>query len=326
MSTPVHAMMSGTFTTPATLVPVYISLPCGYSEIELVNVTDFNTPAATIIKARGLSSTAAGTAIVSTGNGATPNVLADTVVLTGGFTFIADSGSEPLGAPVVNAAAITAATPAVAATATPLAVGDVARVYNTTAMLQISGMDFTVTAIAAGVSQSYGFLPAAGFAAPATAHTFRRVPFDPRFYPPTRYITAISQAASAVIQLSVLHNFTVGQKVRIIVPASFGMPEINNQLATITAISNTIGTGTNSITVDINSTAFTAFAFPTSAVAALGTSFPMVVPVGEAATAPYANLLDDAVRNISATGVKIDTGVLVASKSYAWIAKKALPV
>lgn len=321
MSTPLHAQVSGTFSTPATLAPVDLSIPSGCDTIEIVNLTDYATPAASIIKAKGFATAPAHSAVVSTGNGANPNVLTDSVLLTSGFTFISDSASTSLGAPVV-ATAVTNATPAVMATGSPLSVGQIARVYGTTGMLQIAGMDFTVTAVAAGVSQTFGFLPAAGFVAPATAGTFRLVPFDGRFYPRRRFITAISQAGSAVIQLSVLHDFVVGEQVRIIVPAAFGMPQINNALATITAISNSIGTGTCSITVNINSSAYTAFAFPTSAVAAGGVSFAEVVPVGEAATAPYQNLLDDATRNISFSGVEIDTGILVASKNYSWIATK----
>lgn len=321
MSTPINAFAEGTFSTTATLAPVNISLPSGCDVFKLINLTDYNTPAATIIQAEGNASAAANTATVWTGNGATPNVLAQTVVLTGGFSFINDSASTALGAPVV-ATAVTNATPAVVSTASPLNVGEVARTYGTTGMLQISGMDFTVTANVAGVSQTYGFLPAAGFLAPATAGAFRRVPFDPRFYPRRRFITAISQANPAVVQLSVLHDFTVGERVRIIVPAAFGMPEINNQLATITAVAHTIGTGTNTITLDIDSSAFTAFAFPTSATASTGITFAQVVPVGETAAQPYANFLFDATRNLSFNGVQIGTGVLVASKNYKWMAYK----
>ena len=323
MTSPLHAQISGSFTTPATLVPVYLSIPSGYDKVELLNVTDYIAHAATVIKAVGYASAPAGSAYLSTGSGANPNVMTDTILLTGGFTFLADSGDQTPGPAVVNAAGITAATPAVASTTTPLAVGDIARVYNSTGMLQIS-MDFTVTAIAAGVSQTYGFLPAAGFAAPATAHTFRKIPFDARFYPRRRFITAISAANPAVIQLSVLHDFVVGEQVRIYVPAAFGMTQMDGQLATITAVTNTIGTGTNSITVNVDSTAFTAFAFPTSAVAATGITFPQVVPVGESAT--YQSSFDDATLNKSVTGVKIDTGVLVASKVYSWIATKGTAI
>jgi len=324
MTSPLHAQLSGTFTTPATLVPVYISLPAGYDKIEIINQTDYLAHAATAIKSVGYASAPAGSAYVSTGSGANPNVMTDTILLTAGFTFLADSGDQTPGPAVVNAAGITAATPAVASTTTPLAIGDIARVYNSTGMLQISGMDFTVTAIAAGVSQTYGFLPAVGFAAPATAHTFRKIPFDARFYPRRRFVTAISAATSAVIQLSVLHDFVVGEQVRISVPAAFGMTQMDGQLATITAVTNTIGTGTNSITVNVDSSAFTAFAFPTTAIAGTGITFAQVVPVGESVS--YQSSFDDATLNKAITGVKIDTGALVASKVYSWIATKGTSI
>jgi hypothetical protein len=82
------------------------------------------------------------------------------------------------------------------------------------------------------------------------------------------------------------------------------MVEMNGLLGTITAV--TTSATVNSITVNIDSSGFTAFAFPTSAVAALGIGVPEVTPVGEAAASPYQNLLDDATRNVSITGVSID--------------------
>jgi hypothetical protein len=137
---------------------------------------------------------------------------------------------------------------------------------------------------------------------------------------------SISKASSAVIVLSVTHQYTVGQQVRIIVPSAFGMTEINNQLVTITAINTT----TNSITVNIDSTNFTTFAFPTSAVAALGVSQAIVVPVGEAAVnstaQPFGNLLDDATRNTSFNGVIVGTTVQTGSKLYQWVAERGLSI
>jgi hypothetical protein len=339
MSSPINAMLNGTFTTDATPSAVTLSLPSGATEIEIINVTDFNTPAASIITAEGYSSTLAGSAITKTGNGATPNVLTERVVVTGGFTFFDDSGLAPIGGAVVNAAGgITQANGAVVTSATTPAVGSVVRMYNTTAMLQIAGMDFTVTAINPGVTMTLGYLNSAGFAAAATANSFRVLPFagvplssgqiapDPRFYPRNRYITAITAGATTLVQLSVAHSYQVGEKVRINVPAEFGMVEINGLLGTVIAVNYT----TNTITLDINSTGFTAFAFPTSAVAAAGINFAQCVPVGEAAVntiaLPVGNRLDDRTRNTSVKGVVIGSGVLVASKSYAWIAKKGLTI
>jgi len=191
---------------------------------------------------------------------------------TAGFKLV-DLSNQTVGAPVAITA-ITAATAAVASTATTPAETDIVRVYGTTGMLQIGGMDFTVGTVVDGVSFELAYMAAAGFAAAATAGTYRVIPRQ--YYQPTNYyITGISQAASAVITVSVAHNYLVGDKIRVAVPTAFGMTEINGLLATVTAV------GTSTITVDVDSTGFTAFAFPTSAVAGAGVTFPHVTPVGE---------------------------------------------
>ena len=328
MSTPLHAEIRGTFTTPATLVPVNISLPSGFDEIEIVNLTDFGSTASNtnIVKAKGLASLAAGSAFYSPKTSSAATLALETMTLTGGFTFISDSGAAALGAAVTNVSSITQAGAAVVATANPVVTGSVVRMYATTGMLQIAGMDFTTAAYSAGVSFTLAYLSSSGFGAPASAGSFVTVPFDPRFYPRRRFITAITAANPAVVTLSVTHGFIVGEKVRIVVPAAFGMQQINGYLATITAISTTL----NTITLDIDASAFTAFAFPTSAVAATGVSFAEVIPVGEAAINttlyPYANLLDDATVNLSFSGVQIGTSILLASTNYSYIARKGVTV
>ena len=341
MSSPINAILTGTFTTGATLAPVLISLPSGATEIKIRNETDYTAHAATIIEAEGQASSTANTARVSTGSGANPNVLTDTILLTGGFTFVSDTAGQSPG-PAIAITGINQINHPLALSATTGAVGDVVRVYGTTGMLQIAGMDFSVTAVNAGVSQTLGYLDASGFAAPATAGFYRRLPYQgtsvtnpgtaaaPRYYPRDRYITNITQANPAVVTMSVAHDFQVGEKVRILVPPEFGMVEMNGLLGTITAVAHSATV--NSITLDIDSSGFTAWGWnqvpstPSSARAALGINFAQVVPVGEAATQPYANLLDDATRNVSINGVIIDPAILVASKTYTWIAKKGLSI
>jgi hypothetical protein len=177
---------------------------------------------------------------------------------------------------------------------------------NTTGMLQIAGMDFTVGTVNAGVSFQLRYLDSSGFGAAATNADWRIVPFDPQFYPRRRYITGITQAASAVITMSVAHEFSVGETVRIFNPDSnFGMGQINGQLGTITAV--TTG-ATNTITVDIDSSAYSAFAFPTSAVAAAGITFPQVIPVGD----PNSSLVG-ATSNQSSRRILIESNALGAT-------------
>jgi hypothetical protein len=316
MSTPVHAMLTGTFTSDG--LARQLSLPSGYDSFELINISDIGDAGATtqVMRAKGYSSLPAGSAYLNLKTNGAATLAIESMITTAGFTFLSDSGIQTPGA-AVAVTAITNANPAVVSSASAAVVGDIVRVYGTTGMLQVAGWDFTVTAVNPGVTQSLGYLNAAGFLAPATAGFIRVIPFNPRYYPRSRQITAITQAASAVITLSVTHGYTVGQAVRIIVPAGWGMTQMNGLLGTITAIN----TATNTITVNINSTAFTAFAFPTSALAS-NFSVPQVIPVGEAATSPYEKLLDDATDNVSTSGVIIGTGVQTTGVLYQWIARR----
>jgi hypothetical protein len=329
MSTPMHALLTGSFTSDG--LTKNISLPSGYSSFEMINITDIGSSAANtnVMRAQGTSSMSAGSAYYSPKtSGAATNAL-ETTTTTGGFTFVSDSASL-LNGPLVATSGtdISRANPAVVSTGTTtnlVAGTSVVRLVNNTGMLQVSGMDFTVGTISASTSFQLKYLDNSGFAADSTAGFYRIINATDRFYPKSRFITAITQAASAVITMSVSHGYVVGQSVRIAVPAAFGMTEINGLLGTITAV--TTGS-TNTITVDINSTGFTAFAFPTSAVAAAGVSFAQVVPVGEAAinsvSQPYGNLLDDATNNTSFTGVSVGTTVQTSGSVYQWFARKGV--
>jgi hypothetical protein len=81
------------------------------------------------------------------------------------------------------------------------------------------------------------------------------------------------------------------------------MTEMDNLIGNITAVS----TANNTITVDINSSAFTAFSFPLTA--GVPFTFAEVIPVGETANGTFANSLDDATNNVSIIGMKLAAGV-----------------
>ncbi len=344
MSSPLNAVYTGTFTTDAAASPVTLKLPAGATEIEITNLTDWGSAAANtnIIQAKGYASMTAGSGETFPKTNGAATIGIPTMQTGGCFTFFSDSaGQSPSAATAITA--ISRANPAVVSTGdtttVPLAAGDVVRIYGTTAMLQVASMDFSVGTVVANTSFQLKYLSNGAFAADASAGFWRKLPFqagpsvnvggivpDPRFYPRARYITAITAANPAVVTMSVAHSFTVGEKVRLVVPTVFGMTQMNNQLATITAVSY----ANNTITLDIDSSAFTAFAFPTSVVAAAGISFAQVVPVGEAAintpALPVGNLLLDATKNSSVNGVIIGSTALVASKAYSWIAKKGLTI
>lgn len=319
MSAPVNAILSGSFTSDGNALT--LSLPSGYNEIELTNITDIGSTAAAtpVMKSRGTSSMLSGSAYRSLKtNGAATNALEETI-LTNGFTFLADSGSQSLGASL-PITAISRADPAVVSLASTagLANGDIVRLFSSTGMLQAAGIDYVISALAANTSFALTNLDSSGFAADATAGSVREVSFNPRYYPRRRFITKITQAASAVVTTSIPHGYTAGQAVRILCPSAFGMTQIDGLLGTITAVT------ASTFTLNIDSSAFTAFAFPTSAVAGAGITQAQVVPVGEAASGSYANLLDDATLNQAVSGVIIGTSVQTSGKLYQWVAKKGV--
>lgn len=326
MSSPINAILTGTFVSAGTALN--IALPSGYSDFRLINISDIGSTAANtnVMRAEGSSAMLAGSAYYNPKtSGAATNAL-EVTTLTGGFTFISDSGNQTPEAALAVTSATNASPPVLTMTSSTgnIATGDIVRYYNAAGQLNIAGMDFTAGTVVANTSVALAYMGAPGAA--GTGGTLRRIPFNARYYPRRRFITAITLASSAVVTLSVTHGYTVGQAVRFIVPDAFGMTQINSLIGNITAIN----TSTNTITVDINSAAFTAFAFPTSAIAALGVTFAQVVPVGEDAvnttSQPFGNLLDDATRNASFSGVQIGTTVQTSGSTYQWIALKGLSI
>lgn len=326
MSAPINAVLTGQFTSAGTLLN--LPIPSGYQDFEMINLTDIGSTASTtpVMKARGTSYMTAGSAYVSTKTNGAATVALENTVTANGFTFVADSGKTTPGAQLTGSA-ITSAAPAVldTTTTTTVAAGSVVRVYNTTGLLQIAGWDFTVGTVTPSTSFTLAYLDTtlANLSGGASAANFRVIPFSPRYYPALRRITNIgSSGTNTIITMSVTHGYTVGQLVRIYVPSQFGMTQINGVQGTITAIGAADTSGfTNTITLNINSSGFTAFGWPTSATAAAGVNFPFVEPVGEAATVPYQNSLDGATRNISFTGVQIGTAVQTSGKLYQWFAR-----
>ncbi len=235
--------------------------------------------------------------------------------LTNGVTVIDTSIQTPEAAGNAITSITQAADAVVSKVAHGYIVGDRVRIYGSTGMLQIAGMDFTVTAVNAN-DFTIAYLDSSGFAAAATAGTARRLPSNPIYFPYTLYVTNISQAASAVVTMSVTHGLSIGQVVRMRCPAAFGMSEINGLEGEITAVNTT----TNTITLDIDSSAFTAFAFPTSATAAAGVDFPQVIPFGDAG-----NVLAGAQDNVSTFQVRLGTSAIGGNADVMeWIAERAL--
>lgn len=231
---------------------------------------------------------APGTAFVDYKSNGASTMNQDTLV-SGGFTLYDPSGQDPLALPLVGPAVATTATtnatrPVVStANTNGITVGTVVRLSNT-AQTDVNGIDMVVSAVTAGVSFTLLFAGNALATAPGVvggAGFYRIVnyPFS-LFYPRKRVITNITQAVNAQISTAVAHGLTPGQEVRFNIPAVSGMTQLNatpgnNYLAaTILTVVDDYN-----FTINVNTTGFTAFTYPT--VAQQPSSFPVVNPVGE---------------------------------------------
>lgn len=231
---------------------------------------------------------------------------------TGGFS-LADSTVIVPGAlnnGSTGISAISNATPPVVTVGSTagMAAGSIVRLYNVAAASQVGGIDFTVGYNTfSGTTFSLDYLPTLGAGVGATG-SFRVIPYDSQIYPTLRYITKITTGTSTVITLSVTHGYQVGQTVRFVVPAAFGMIELDGLQGTITAV-NTTTTSGNTITVNIDSSTFTAFAIPANGSAAF--TWAQVIPVGDDTAYDVAHNLDissGATQNTSYRGIRLAGG------------------
>lgn len=187
------------------------------------------------------------------------NTVTHEVITSGGFVRKDTSVQAPEAAKGPGTS-ITAASPAVVTiNSHGYSNNDRIRLYSTTGMLQIAGMEFTIGSVATNTFE-LSYLDASGFAAAATAVTARRIPNNPLFVPEKNYITKITAANPMVVTLSITHNLAVGDKVTLHVPSDYGMTQADGLVGEVTAVNTT----NNTITLDINSAAFDAFAFPAS--------------------------------------------------------------
>lgn len=290
---------SGNFTSAGTAKNIPLRSDFDYFEVE--NHTQMATTQATgrgvfFRWYRGYADNSA--FMVSKENAA--NTVTYEVVTSGGFTRI-DQSNQALGAAQATSGTdVSQANPAVVTvTAHGYSNGDRIRIYGTTGMLQIAGMDFTIGNVNTNDFE-LSYLDSSGFAAAATAGFVRKVPNNPIFAPAKNFITNISSSGtSSVVTLSVTHGLSVGEIVGFRVTSDNGMSEMNNLEGQITAVS----TANNTITVDIDSSAFTAFSFPTSAVAALGYTQAHIVPVGDSG-----NVLSGAIDNTAQIIMQLAAG------------------
>lgn len=135
---------------------------------------------------------------------------------------------------------------------------------DSTDQKNLNGLDFSVDAVTLNTEFRLAntLATAPGVAAGASGY-YRLVAPNLEIYrmftPSNRNIANITQATSAVVTTLVDHGYSVGQRVKFKVPESYGMKKLDGLTGNITAV--TAGPP-NTFTVDIDTSAFTAFQFP----------------------------------------------------------------
>lgn len=195
-----------------------------------------------------------------------------------GFTYV--TGFPPPQA-ALTGTTITNANPAVASVTNTYSEGDTVVIYNAVGMQQISGMTFTISSVSGSGFTLLG-LNASGFSAGATSFQVRRVnqftPVEPSFL----FVTAVTQAVQAQVTVSQANSVYLGQKLEFTVPASFGMVQLNNfyQPQNLPVVVTSIVDAYN-FTINLNTTNYTAFAFPASSGSPTTQLFATIAPAGQ---------------------------------------------
>lgn len=277
-----NKIAEGTITVATGGVAQTLQLPYTPVSFEMWNKTKWGT-SSQVVRAEGFAEDAAGTAYIET---TTAGVMTPSILTANGISFI--SAGQPAYGPVIALAStfVTQASAALVTTASPhgYAVGDVVLIYGTTSMLQIAGVAYTVQTVGSSTTFTID-VNSSGFASAATAGFVKKVLYPNLYLPGNRYITAISlTGTSLVVTTAVNHNMVAGQEVAFTIPPQWGSVELDQQnvaqgtnpqqkfyISSVTA---------NTMTLVYNGT-ITAFAYPTSAVAAAGVTFPQVTPIGD---------------------------------------------
>ncbi len=226
--------------------------------------------------------------------------------------FVASDGVAPfttdptlLGPPLAISGITNASPPVVTVGSTAgLVTGDVVLLTGTTGALQLATLTYTITVIN-GTTFSLVNMGAPGSA--ATGGVARKVLFPSVYIPEVRNIVSITRGTTTTVQFSVNHGYHLDETLRFIVPSSFGMVEINGLKGKVLSIPNAA-----SIVVDIDSSAFTAFVFISSAVASVGATFAQTAPIGQQSTLTQTNL-SAAFQNTGTSGLMLGATIAGAA-------------
>lgn len=308
------------YTNPASPVAVNIPMTDKPDWVIVKNLTNWgDTTAVTSIESEWFSGMAQGS-FISEDQADTTNALSSNVGTSNGFTFI-DQSNPPTYSKMAITTGINGSTFVVTTTnTTGISVGDLVRLINVTSALELSNILYQVTAVSAGTSVTLGYAATAATAKGSTYGNgtggYLQKVYPGFMYPSLRQVLWITQATQAKVYFARPNDFTPGELVDFQIPTPYGMTQLSNLTAksgsgpftsnpagAARVLSVTNSASESSITINVDTTGFTAFTFPSSANFASGASpavcFPAgsgVVPLNGSATIPASppgtNLVD----------------------------------
>lgn len=280
-------IVDGYFTASNPVANKFIALPFLPDSFEWWNLTQYGTTTANkVISGIAFSNSSSPTGFVTISNGSASQ--GEVLDPNTGISFIS-AGTYQYGT-TFTISSFTAGTMTIVTSANNnYQVGDVVLVYGMTGDNQINGLPFTVTTVNSATS----FVVNGGtnsFGASNASNGFvKKVLYPDLYIPYIDYITSVTPNSDGTsdIGLTMPPAFVVGQEVAFKIPSQFGMVQLDSdvylqshfqpQQAYVTAVN----VANRTITVNVNTSSFTAFAYPTSSVAGMGTSFPQVIAIGD---------------------------------------------
>lgn len=285
----------GTFTSTGAAKAIY--LPFAPSMIKMINYSSAATPAQNGVPFafwdQGMGQ---GFGVIEAFN-ATP-VLTTDVVTSNGFSTFSAGLDFQYGAQI-QISGITKASPAVVTTASAhgYTTGDVVLLQglyqsSTTGMPQISGMPFVITVTGATtftIPWNTNQTNYTALSASPTGAYVKKVLYPFLYAPGASFITAISTGTTTAVTTTAPHNFVLGQEVALRIPSTWGTTQLNslpNNTIPGSPIYGyvTIVNSSTQVTLNINSTGYTAFNSNQTVASVPGLSFPQIVAVGDVNT------------------------------------------
>lgn len=294
-------MVKGSFTSSG--AAKIVNLPFKPDYVEMTNVTAWKTPAQHGVPFAkwdpNFNISNVNYTLVEVFN-ATPVLLTDTVVSSSGGIQVFSAGQLLQFGPTLTVTDVTKASAAQVTTSAAhnLASGDVVVLEglyqsSTTGMPQIDGIPFTVTVLTSttftipwNTNQSnYTTISGAATGTPRA----KKVLYPYIYFPGTSVISSITTGTTTTVDTADAHNFRVGQEVAFRIPSQWGTVELNSLPNTLVPGSPVYGyvvsvTDYNTVVVNIDSSAMTAFNSNQTVANVPGLSYAQIVAVGDVNT------------------------------------------